>query len=597
MRRVVDNRYIILKNLGGGGVGEVFLARDELLGRQVALKLLSRRCAGDEGFVERFRREARSAASLSHPNVVAVHDFGESRAETGTDGSATPYIVMEYVPGVTLADLLKEEGVLSPDTAAGVALGVARGLEAAHRRGVVHRDVKPANVLLTNSPGGTVEVLAAGADAVKVADFGVARGVADGTLTEENAVVGTAHYLSPEQALARPATPKSDLYSLGIVLYEMLAGQRPFEAEDAESPLAVAMSHVTQDPDPPSTSNPTVPSALDALVMRLLAKDPAKRPESAAALAEELERMAVDIAGEVALDSTHIGTGNLSGGEAKPGEPGTTTRLPLPDEAPPAKPAEHEEKAAGTVRHANRFRLAVPAAALLVVAFLVVSAGALGGERLRNLVGWVPIGLPGPHAPDAGQTPDVGGDAEAASGDTANGARFGGKDVGGAATQDRDGATTRPSQGQQTTDTDEQTDAKAETRADADGDPEEAVRQAVVEYYEAVDRESWAYTYNNLDAQTQSMFTEHEWYQKNQWFADYVDKGLELSSMNVSVTSMSPAGDVAKVNVYRTFKNGGVIDRDTVFTLEKGTWRHRLVGNELVFFMPGATYEEFVEAQ
>ena len=553
MRGVANDRYTVLRALGSGGFGEVFLARDEVLGREVALKVLHRRCVDDGGGIERFGREARSAASLSHPNVVAVHDFGQDPV----DGA--PYIVMEYVPGVTLADVLEGEGALAPGVAAAVALGVASGLEAAHRRGVIHRDVKPANVLLAG----------AGAfGAVKVADFGVARVVAEDTLTEENAVVGTAHYLSPEQAMGRPAGPASDLYSLGVVLYEMLAGRRPFEAEGAESPLAVAMRHVTEEPDPPSASNPEVPPALDALVMRLLAKDPEGRPASAAILAEELGRVDGRAVGG-GTNSKSLGTGaddRTVETEGRATELGTSRILPS-SEAPRGERAERGEGGGGTVRRrgnrrgrrGGRLRLAASATALFFAVLLAASAGALGGERLQALAGWGSTGPSGPGTTDAGSEARAG----QAAVETADGDPSGAKDAG--------------------------ADARADSSADA------GARRAAVEYYEAVDRESWAYTYGKLDSQSREMFTEPEWQQRNQWFAD--NEGLELASMEVDATGLSASGTRAEVNVRRTFENGVVIDRDTEFVLEEGTWKHRLVGRELFLFMPGATYGEFVEAR
>ena len=553
MRGVINDRYTVLRTLGSGGFGEVFLARDGVLGREVALKVLGRRCADDGGGIERFRREACSAASLSHPNVVAVHDFGQDPE----DGA--PYIVMEYVPGVTLADVLKGEGALAPGSAAAVALGVASGLEAAHRRGVVHRDVKPANVLLAGAGAfGTV----------KVADFGVARVVAEDTLTEENAVVGTAHYLSPEQAMGRPAGPASDLYSLGVVLYEMLAGRRPFEAEGAESPLAVAMRHVTEEPDPPSASNPEVPPALDALVMRLLAKNPERRPASAAVLAEllakELGRMDGSAAGGRAdSKSSGIGADDRTVGMEGHATELRTSRISPSYEAPCGERAERGEGGGGTLRRRGRrrgrLRFATTAATLLFVVLLAASAGALGGERLQAAAGWVSIVPPGPG------TTDSGGEARAgqAAAETADGGPSGVKD--------------------------DEADARADARAGA------GARRAAVEYYEAVDRESWAYTYGKLDSQSREMFTEAEWQRRNRWFAD--NEGLELASMEVDATGLSASGTHAEVNVRRTFENGVVIDRDTDFVLEESTWKHRLVGRELFLFMPGATYGEFVEAR
>ena len=559
MRREVDSRYAILRPIGSGGVGEIFLARDAVLGREVALKVLSRRCAGDARFVERFRREARGAASLSHPNVVAVHDCGEISADDGSGEPAIPYMVMEYVPGITLADLVREEGALSPRAAASIALGIARGLGEAHRRGLVHRDVKPANVLLAAPPDGK-GIIFAGPTIVKVADFGVARSATEGTLTEENAVVGTAHYLSPEQARGEPVGPQSDLYSLGVVLYEMLTGRRPFEADTSEGPLALVMKHATEIPLPPREANPEVPEGLDALTLRLLSKDPKERYEDAWALAEELEGMAV-------------------GGRRKdqPGDDGgpTTQRM----EVVPAEGARVEEEIprGGAERtegwgNVTRKRVASATAVLVVALFAVVAADA----PLRGLLSSVPSGSPDLATADAGGgTTGTGASREGAGGGEAEGA--------GPAFEE-------------TTDDPEPVEERAEERTEAEEplSPEARVRRAALAYYEAVDRESWAYTYTNLGSQSRQMFTEREWYQKNQWFAD--NEGLELASMEVEVTRLSPSGTHAEVNVRRTFENGVVIDRGTVFVFEDGSWKHRLVGEELLFFMPGAPYEEFVEA-
>lgn len=267
MHELLNNRYRIVRLLGEGGMARVYLAHDEVLDRDVAVKVLARRLAEDAESVERFRREARSAASLSHPNIVAVHDSG--RTEAGDR-----YIVMEYVPGGTLKDPIREKGTLAPGEAASVALQVARALAAAHARGVIHRDIKPQNVLLNES------------GEAKVADFGIARAAGSATLTGTGLGPGTARYVSPEQAKGGPVTPQSDLYSLGVVLYEMLIGKVPFEAE---SPIGVAMKHIDEEPRPPREVNPRIPELLNDLTVELLAKDPGDRPEGAAALVRELE--------------------------------------------------------------------------------------------------------------------------------------------------------------------------------------------------------------------------------------------------------------------------------------------------------------------
>src|SRR5215207_4212469 len=202
-KTVLDNRYDVVRPLGSGGMGEVYLARDRVLGRDVALKVLRKQYAGDDEFAERFKREAMSAASLSHPNIIQVYDRGETE-----EGAS--YIAMEYVPGGTLKERISREGPLEAQG--------PEALGAAHDRGMVHRDIKPQNVLLAAGGG------------AKVADFGIARAGSSATISRTGAVMGTAGYMSPEQALGRPATPKSDLYSLGVVLYEALTGELPYSA-------------------------------------------------------------------------------------------------------------------------------------------------------------------------------------------------------------------------------------------------------------------------------------------------------------------------------------------------------------------------------
>jgi eukaryotic-like serine/threonine-protein kinase len=265
----IDDRYAVHDTLGEGGMAQVYLARDSVLDRDVALKVLRGQYAGDEEFVERFRREARNAAALNHPSIVQVYDQGQ--AEDGTY-----YMAMEYVPGGTLKDRIVEGGALDPGDAAGIAARVAEVLDVAHGRGIVHRDIKPQNVLLRTS------------GEVKVADFGIARAASSKTITETNLVLGTSAYMSPEQVSGDPAVPASDLYSLGVVLYEMLTGEQPYRADD---PIATAMKHLDEPPRHPREANPAVPEELDALVVKLLAKKPEDRYASAAELAVDLGRV------------------------------------------------------------------------------------------------------------------------------------------------------------------------------------------------------------------------------------------------------------------------------------------------------------------
>ncbi|MGE3621810.1 MAG: Stk1 family PASTA domain-containing Ser/Thr kinase [Acidimicrobiia bacterium] len=268
--RVFNGRYELHRLLGRGGMAEVYLARDQLLDRPVAVKVLFPEHARDPNFVERFRREAQAAANLNHPNIVGVFDWGQS------DG--TYFIVMEYVDGRSLAEILRTEGPLHPDRAADVIADVAAALGFAHRNGVVHRDVKPGNVLVT--PSGQV----------KVADFGIARAIEshpEDNLTQAGTVMGTATYFSPEQARGSSVDPRSDIYSLGCVLYELLLGRPPFTGD---SPVAIAYKHVQEAPTPPRQLSPAVPPAMEAIVLKCLAKNPVNRYPSAEDLRADLRR-------------------------------------------------------------------------------------------------------------------------------------------------------------------------------------------------------------------------------------------------------------------------------------------------------------------
>src|ERR1700727_274097 len=245
---LVDDRYRLVSRLGAGGMADVFLAEDEQLGRKGALKLLYQRFAEDPGFVERLRREAHSAAGLQHPNVVSVSARGPS------DG--TYYIAMEYLPGRSLKQLIREEAPLDPVRAIDIAIQILKAARFAHRRGVIHRDLKPHNVIVDDQ------------DNAKVTDFGIARaGASD--MTETGSIMGTAQYLSPEQAQGHAVSGGSDLYSIGVVLYEMLTGRVPF---DAESAVTIALKHVSQAPMAPTQVNAQVPPELEQVVMWALNK-------------------------------------------------------------------------------------------------------------------------------------------------------------------------------------------------------------------------------------------------------------------------------------------------------------------------------------
>jgi beta-lactam-binding protein with PASTA domain/predicted Ser/Thr protein kinase len=272
-KRVLAGRYQLEAPLGQGGMAKVFRATDTVLNRQVAVKVLSPQFASDEAFVVRFRREAQSAAGLNHPNIVSVFD-------TGSQGDVH-FIVMEYVEGRTLRDVIRQEGPLLPERAVEIGAAVAQALDAAHEAGLVHRDVKPGNIMLTRD------------GEVKVMDFGIARTSTADTLTQTAAVLGTASYLSPEQAQSQPVDPRSDIYSLGCVLFEMLAGQPPFTGE---SPVSIAYKHVRETPQPPSQRNPDVPQSIDAVVMKCLAKNPANRYQTADELRQDLQRLSQGMA-------------------------------------------------------------------------------------------------------------------------------------------------------------------------------------------------------------------------------------------------------------------------------------------------------------
>ncbi|MBA3618250.1 MAG: Stk1 family PASTA domain-containing Ser/Thr kinase [Actinomycetota bacterium] len=271
--RMLGDRYELGEVLGRGGMAEVHLGQDTRLGRAVAVKTLRADLARDSTFQARFRREAQSAASLNHPSVVAVYDTGEEVV----DGLPLPYIVMEYVEGDTLRELVRSGRRLLPDRALEITAEVLTALEYSHRNGIVHRDIKPGNVMLT--PEGVAKVM----------DFGIARAAADSgaTVTQTAAVLGTAQYLSPEQARGQPVDARSDLYSTGCLLYELLTGRPPFVGD---SPVSVAYQHVREDPVPPSQIDPDIPPALDAIVLKALAKNPDNRYDDATQMRADIER-------------------------------------------------------------------------------------------------------------------------------------------------------------------------------------------------------------------------------------------------------------------------------------------------------------------
>lgn len=262
---IINGRYRLLSKLGEGGMAEVWQARDMALGRIVALKVLRTQYSSDPDFLARFRREAQAAANLLHPNIVNVFDIGQA--------GDRHFIVMEYVEGQNLKDLIRDQAPLPVNRALDLATQAAAAVAHAHRAGIVHRDLKPQNILVT-------------ADGqVKVADFGIARAMSAASATETGVILGTAHYLSPEQAAGQPATPASDVYTLGVVLYEMLTGRPPF---DADSPVGVALKHLHETPPPIQQLNPRVPASVAVVVHRAMAKDPTQRHADAGALAGAL---------------------------------------------------------------------------------------------------------------------------------------------------------------------------------------------------------------------------------------------------------------------------------------------------------------------
>ncbi|MDQ1731457.1 MAG: eukaryotic-like serine/threonine-protein kinase [Pseudonocardiales bacterium] len=275
--KLVGARYELGELIGYGGMAEVHRGRDVRLGREVAVKVLRSDLARDPSFQNRFRREAQAAAGLNHPSIVAVYDTGEDGDPSGLDDSPTAYIVMEYVEGRTLREVLKSEGQLPAKRAMEITAEVCSALDFSHRSGIVHRDIKPANVMITN------------AGAVKVMDFGIARAMADNaaTVTATSAVIGTAQYLSPEQARGESVDARSDVYSTGCLLYELLTGHPPFTGD---SPVAVAYQHVRENPRIPSSENPAVPKALDSIVMKALAKNPLNRYQTAGEMRADLQR-------------------------------------------------------------------------------------------------------------------------------------------------------------------------------------------------------------------------------------------------------------------------------------------------------------------
>ncbi|MFG2387496.1 Stk1 family PASTA domain-containing Ser/Thr kinase [Streptomyces lavendulae] len=313
--RRLGGRYELSHVLGRGGMAEVYLGHDTRLGRTVAVKTLRADLARDPSFQARFRREAQSAASLNHPAIVAVYDTGEDYV----DNISIPYIVMEYVDGSTLRELLHSGRKLLPERTLEMCIGILQALEYSHRAGIVHRDIKPANVMLTRT------------GQVKVMDFGIARAMGDSgmTMTQTAAVIGTAQYLSPEQAKGEQVDARSDLYSAGCLLYELLCVRPPFVGD---SPVAVAYQHVREEPQPPSNFDPEITPVMDAIVLKALVKDPDYRYQSADEMRADIEAC---LEGQPVAATASMGAAGYGypdqGGYGHPGQDQATTALRSPD--------------------------------------------------------------------------------------------------------------------------------------------------------------------------------------------------------------------------------------------------------------------------
>ena len=351
----LSDRYEVGEILGFGGMSEVHLARDLRLHRDVAVKVLRADLARDPSFYLRFRREAQNAAALNHPAIVAVYDTGEAETAAGP----LPYIVMEYVDGITLRDIVHTEGPMPPTRAIEVIADACQALNFSHQHGIIHRDVKPANIMISN------------AGAVKVMDFGIARALADAnSVTQTAAVIGTAQYLSPEQARGEKVDARSDVYSLGCVLYEMLTGEPPFTGD---SPVAVAYQHVREDPVPPSQRNKDISPELDAVVLKALAKNPDNRYQTAAEMRSDLVRVHSGQAPEAPKVFTDAERTSLLSSSAAPSQ--HRTDLIDPVGRPQPEYAEREERG-GSV---GRWLIAVAVLAVLTVV-VTVAINMFGGS-------------------------------------------------------------------------------------------------------------------------------------------------------------------------------------------------------------------------
>jgi beta-lactam-binding protein with PASTA domain/predicted Ser/Thr protein kinase len=348
LNTLFDGRYRIVRKLGTGGMANVYLAEDEVLGRRVAIKILDDRHAGDDQFVERFRREAKNAASLSHPNIVSIYDRGEAEG--------TYYIAMEYLDGRSLKELIVARGPAPVNVAIDYARQILAAIRFAHRHGIVHRDIKPHNVLV-DAEG-----------RLKVTDFGIARAGAS-QMTEAGSIIGTAQYLSPEQAKGAPVDQTSDLYSVGVVLYELLTGVVPFSGD---TPVEIAMKHLSSTPEPPSVKRAEIPRDLDMVVLRALAKDPADRYQTAEEMDADLQRVARGAAVSPATEEAATAIISRPPAAAVTQITQARTRETVPY-APPAAYYDYDEP---------RRRAIWP----WLVALLFVAAAIIGGYFLYNQI-------------------------------------------------------------------------------------------------------------------------------------------------------------------------------------------------------------------
>jgi len=362
---LLGNRYELGGILGRGGMADVRIGRDQRLGRTVAIKQLRPDLASDDSFQARFRREAQSAAALNHPAIVAVYDTGEA---ADAHGLHIPYIVMEYVDGQTLRDLLRDGRKILPERALSIVADVLGALDYSHRQGIIHRDIKPANVMLT--PEGQLKVM----------DFGIARAIADASVTQTAAVIGTAQYLSPEQARGETVDARSDIYSTGCLLYELLAGRPPFVGE---SPVSVAYQHVREEARPPSQFNPDVSGNVDHIVAKALAKRTDERYQSAADMQKDIERV---LAGHAVAPPSAPSPGSattvaavdaLSGLSGSANSTQVTQAVPaaVSADAPVLPPPSRRQESSG------RGKVAFWALALLALVLLSTAAWALLGQE------------------------------------------------------------------------------------------------------------------------------------------------------------------------------------------------------------------------